>query len=245
LQSTNPAFSQSFAQNFDYAGTRSNTMTVQGTAMKAFVLLAIMMTTAGYSWTRVAEGSMSIGLAVGSGIGAFVLAMITIFRPTASPYTSPLYAGLQGICLGAISRIFEARFPGIVVQAVALTGGVTFLMLFIYATRLIRVTGQLTAAIVSATGAIFLVYMASWIMSMFGTRIPYIHDSGPIGIGFGLFVVGLAAFNLLLDFDLIEQGSNQGWAKSMEWYGAFALMITLVWMYRQILDLLRKINGRD
>ena len=245
MQTSNPAFSDNFARNFEVASTRSTTMTVQGTATKAFVLLAIMMSTAYFAWTRTEDGSMAYGALIGSGIGAFVVAMITCFKPTIAMWTSPVYAALQGICLGAISRAFEMRWPGIVVQAVALTGGVTFLMLFVYATGLIKVTGQLAAGIVAATGAICLVYLVSFLMSMFGGHMPYIHESGPIGIGFGVFVVGLAAFNLLLDFDFIDQGARHGLSKNMEWYGAFALMITLVWMYRQILDLLRKINSRD
>jgi len=245
LQTHNPAFSNNFVQNLEMASSRSTTMSVQGTATKAVVLLGIMMTTAYFAWTGTEAGTMAYGAIIGSGIAAFIVAMITCFKPTIAMWTSPVYAGLQGIFLGAISRAFEMRFPGIVVQAVALTGGVTFLMFVIYATGLIKVTGQLTAGIAAATGAICLVYLVSFLMSMFGGHMPYIHDSGPIGIGFGVFVVGLAAFNLLVDFDFIERGAQSGLSKNMEWYGAFALMITLVWMYQQILDLLRKLNSRN
>jgi uncharacterized YccA/Bax inhibitor family protein len=223
-------------------------MTVEGTAVKALILLAIMMVTFIFAWNMTQTGGMSYGVIIGASIAGFVVAMITCFKPMAAPWTSPIYSALQGIALGGISRAFEdprIGYPGIAVQAVALTGGVTFLMLFLYATRIIRVTGQLASAIMAATGAVCLLYMVSFVMSMFGGSMPFIHESGTIGIAFGIFVVGLAAFNLLLDFDFIEKGAEARLSKAMEWYGAFALMITLVWMYRQILDVLRKINSRD
>ena len=245
MQSSNPAFSDTFVGNLTLSQDRSRVMTVEGTALKAFVLLAAMLLTASISWSMVGDRTLSITALAVSGIAAFVIALVTCFKPTLAPITAPLYAASQGFCLGAISRVFEASYPGIVIQAVALTGGVTFLMLTLYATRLIRVTGQLTSAVIAATGAIALVYLASFVMHLFGMQMPYIHDTGPIGIGFSVFVVGLAAFNLLLDFDFIERASRERLEKSMEWYGAFALMVTLVWMYRQILDLLRKLNDRD
>ncbi len=248
LQSSNPAFSNTFVQNLTFAETRSRTMTVEGTAIKALVLLAVMMATFTLAWNLTETGRMSYGVITGSSIAGFIVAMVICFKPTAAPLASPIYAALQGVALGGISRAFEdprIGYPGIAVQAVALTGGVTFLMLLLYATRLIRVTGQLTSAILAATGAVCLLYVVSAVMSLFGGSMPFIHESGPIGIAFGVFVVGLAAFNLLLDFDFIEKGAEQHLSKNMEWYGAFALMLTLVWMYLQILDLLRKINSRD
>ncbi len=248
MQSSNPAFSNSFVENFSHADSPSRTMTVEGTAVKAMVLLAIMMTTFGCAWSMTESGSMSYGVIIGASIFGFIVAMVTCFKPLLAPWTSPFYAALQGIALGGISRAFEdprIGYPGIALQAIALTGGVTFVMLIIYATRLIRVTGQLASAIMAATGAVCLLYLASMVMSMFGASVPFIHSNGTIGIAFSVFVVGLAAFNLLLDFDFIETGARENYSKAMEWYGAFALMITLVWMYRQILDLLRKINSRD
>jgi uncharacterized YccA/Bax inhibitor family protein len=244
MQSSNPAFSETFARNFDYAGVKSTTMTVQGTALKAMVLLAIAMATATFAWVKTEEGTLTGGFLIGSLIGGFVFALITMFKPTLAPWTSPVYAALEGIFLGALSRIVDLKFPGIAIQAVGLTGGVTLLMLFVYVTGIIKVTGQLVSAIVAATGAIALLYLATMVLSMFNIQIPFIFEAGPIGIAFSLFVVGLAAFNLLLDFDFIERGSQAGLAKSMEWYGAFGLMVTLVWLYLEVLRLLQKLNSR-
>jgi len=244
VQSNNPAFNDNILSHFDQASVRGTTMSVQGTALKSFVLLAVLMGSAAWSWSTATSGDLGPGLLLGAGIGGFVLALITIFKPTLAPWTSPVYAALEGIFLGAISQQLDLRYPGIAMQAVALTGGVLFMMLFIYATGIIKVTGQLASAVAAATGAIALVYLASFVISMFGGHFPYIHDAGPIGIGFSVFVVGLAAFNLLLDFDFIEKGSASGLPKSMEWYGAFGLMVTLVWLYLEVLRLLRKIQDR-
>jgi len=244
LQSSNPAFNENLLSHFDHAGIRSTTMTVQGTALKSFVLLAILAATAAWSWNTAQNGELGQGLLLGSGILGFVVALATIFKPTLAPWTSPVYAALEGVFLGAISQQVDLRFPGIALQAVAVTGGVTFTMLVVYGTGLIKVTGQLAGAIAAATGAIALVYLASFAISMFGGHFPYIHEAGPIGIGFSLFVVGLAAFNLLLDFDFIDRGARSGLSKSMEWYGAFGLMVTLVWLYLEVLRLLQKIQSR-
>jgi uncharacterized YccA/Bax inhibitor family protein len=244
MQTSNPAFSETFAQNFDYAGTRSTTMTIQGTALKAMVLLAIVMATATFSWVQSEQGTMAPGLMIGGLVGGLVFALITMFKPTAAPWTAPLYSACEGLLLGVISRYAEMKYHGIAIQAVALTGGVTFLMLFFYVTGIIKVTGQLVTGIMAATGAIALLYLVSMVMRLCGAEIPFIGGSTPIGIGFSVFVVGLAAFNLLLDFDFIDRGSQAGLAKSMEWYGAFALMVTLIWLYLEVLRLLQKVYSR-
>jgi uncharacterized YccA/Bax inhibitor family protein len=187
-----------------------------------------------------------------AGIGGFILALITIFRPSLAPWTSPVYAAFEGVFLGTFSCLIEASLskklggqsPGIAIQAVSMTAGTLFVMLFVYATRLIQVTDRLRAGIVSATGALCLVYLIAWVATLFGAHVPFINDPSPIGIGFSVFVVGLAAFNLLLDFDFIEQGERAGAPKYMEWYGAFGLMVTLIWLYLEILRLLRKLNDR-
>ena len=159
--------------------------------------------------------------------------------------TAPIYAALEGVFLGALSQIIEMRFhvryPGIALQAVGLTAGVTFVMLFIYATGLIRVTDKLRSGIVMATGALCLFYLITMVMSFFGAQMPLVWSASPMGIGFSLLVVGLAAFNLLLDFDFIEKAAEYGAPKYMEWYGAFGLMVTLVWLYLEVLRLLRKL----
>lgn len=244
MQSSNPAFNENLLSHFDHAGIRSTTMTVTGTALKTFVLLALLMTSAAWSYNEATNGDLGPGLLIGSAIGGMVLGLITIMKPTIAGWTAPVYSVLEGIFLGAISQQFDSRFPGLAIQAVALTGATTFVMLFLYTTRIIRVTNQLTTGIVAATAAIALVYLVSMVAMMFGVRVPMIFDSGPIGIAFSVFVVGLAAFNLLLDFDFIERGSEAGLPKSMEWYGAFGLMVTLVWLYLEVLRLLRKIQDR-
>jgi uncharacterized YccA/Bax inhibitor family protein len=183
-------------------------------------------------------------LAVG-GIGGFILAMVTIFIPKASPFTAPIYAGLQGLFLGAVSAAINQQFPGIALQALGLSVGVLVIMLFLYGTRIIRATEKFKIGIVAATGAIFLVYLATMILGFFGVNIPYIHGSGPIGIGFSVVVVVIAALNLVLDFDFIEQGVARQAPRYMEWYGGFSLMVTLVWMYLEILRLLAKIRSNQ
>jgi uncharacterized YccA/Bax inhibitor family protein len=175
-------------------------------------------------------------------IGGFILGLVTIFKPTSSPVTAPIYAVLQGMFLGGISAFFDSIYPGIAIQAVSLTLAVLGVKLFLYKARIIRVTEKLRSGIIAATGAIAMVYVVSWILGMFNIYLPMIHSSGIMGIGFSLFVVGLAAFNLLLDFDFIEKGARHGAPKYMEWFSAFGLMMTLVWLYLEILRLLSKLN---
>jgi len=227
-----------------YAAPRAGTMTIQGTVSKTFLLLAILSATAIWSWSALASGDLSLGVVTGAALGGFVVAMITCFRPTAAPWTAPVYAALQGVFLGAVSKMVELRFPafqGIVIQAVGLTCGTLFVMLALYLTRVIRVTDKLAAGIMAATGALLLVYLVTFALQMFGMDIPFLHAGGKVGILFSLFVVGLAAFNLLLDFDMIEKGAAYGMPRSMEWYGAFGLMVTLVWLYLEVLRLLQKV----
>jgi uncharacterized YccA/Bax inhibitor family protein len=250
-QTNNPAFT-TFGQDLDYAGGRTTTMTVQGTALKALVLLMIVMATATFAWTQTEANPAMTPALLGVGfIGGLIFFFVTVFKKNAAPITAPLYSAFEGLLLGVISRYAALQFDGpnsqyggIVVQAVALTGGVTFLMLFFYVTGIIKVTGQLATGIMAATGAIALLYVVSLVMSLFGTSIPFINGSSPLAIGFSVFVVGLAAFNLLLDFDFIDRGAQAGLSKSMEWYGAFGLMVTLIWLYLEVLRLLQKLNRR-
>jgi uncharacterized YccA/Bax inhibitor family protein len=252
VTSSNPAFSQDMFAGYDQVygapRTRSTTTTVQGTVGKTFLLLAIMSFTALWSWNSVAGGNFSIGLFIGSAIGGSILAMITIFKPTAAPVTAPIYAALEGVFLGALSQMIEMRFhvryPGIALQAVMLTCGTLFMMLFVYQTGLVRVTEKLKAGIITATGALALFYLVTILMSVFGGQMPLVWSSSPMGIGFSLLVIGLAAFNLLLDFDFIEKAAYAGAPKYMEWYGAFGLILTLVWLYLEILRLLQKLADR-
>ena len=159
--------------------------------------------------------------------------------------TAPLYALAEGLFLGGVSSLFEARFPGIVMQAVLLTFGTLFALLMAYRSGLVRATENFKLGVVAATGGIALVYLATIVLGFFGIGIPYIHESGLVGIGFSLFVVVVAALNLVLDFDFIETGVEQGAPKYMEWYGAFGLMVTRVWLYIEFLRLLAKLQSRD
>ena len=158
--------------------------------------------------------------------------------------TAPIYAVIEGMILGSISAIFEKNYPGIVIQAVGLTFGVLFCLLMVYKSRLIKVTDNFRLGVVAATGGIALFYFISLALGFFGMRIPFIHESGPLGIGFSLFVVVIASLNLVLDFDFIEKGAEAGAPKFMEWYGAFGLLVTLVWLYIEILRLLSKLRNR-
>jgi uncharacterized YccA/Bax inhibitor family protein len=237
-----------------YGVPRSTTMSVQGTVVKTFILLAILGAAALWAWNAMAGQQLAYGVLMGSAIAGFIVAMVTMFKPTVAPWTAPVYAALEGVFLGAISQVIEMatidrfgdKYSGIAMQAVSLTCGVLMVMLFAYATRLIRVTDKLRAGIVVATGALCLFYFVSMILSLFGVAVPLLFSSTPLGIGFSLFVVGLAAFNLLLDFDFIEKAAHSEAPKYMEWYGAFGLMVTLIWLYLEILRLLTKLaNQRD
>ena len=225
-----------------------STMTLNGTVNKSGILLALILVTAAFVWDKY-EGPQTTSaikpwVAMG-GIGGFILAMITIFKKTWAPVTAPAYALLEGLFLGGISAMFEARFPGIVMQAVGLTFGTLAALLMAYRSGLIRATENFKLGVVAATGGIFILYLVSFGMSFFGKSIPFIHESGLMGIGFSAFVVVIAALNLVLDFDFIENGVEQGAPKYMEWYGAFGLMVTLVWLYLEILRLLSKLQSRN
>lgn len=176
------------------------------------------------------------------GIGGFIMALVTIFKKEHSPVTAPIYALLEGLFLGGVSAYFEAQLAGIVFQAVLLTMGTLLSLLFIYKSGLINVTENFKLGVAAATGGIALVYLISFGMSLFGSTMPYIHESGLIGIGFSLFVVVIAALNLVMDFDFIEQGAEQKAPKYMEWYAAFGLMVTLIWLYIEFLRLLAKLR---
>jgi uncharacterized YccA/Bax inhibitor family protein len=253
VTSGNPAFSQDMFAGYDQVygveRTRSTATTIQGAVSKTFLLLGILSATALYSWNAFGTASFPKALLPISAIGGLIVAMITIFRPTSAPITAPIYAALEGVLLGAISKVYDmqyaARFEGtggIALQAVMLTCGVLFVMLFAYGTRLIRVTEKLTMGIIAATGALGLFYFVTLLLSLFGVHMPLFWSPTPLGIGFSLLVVGLAAFNLLLDFDFIERAAYSGAPKYMEWYGAFGLMVTLIWLYLEVLRLLAKLS---
>ncbi len=227
----------------------ADAMTLNGTVNKTGFLLLLSVLTAAYAWSKtfVAPGEIAPGaniFLIGGALGGFVLALVTTFKKEWSPVTAPLYALLEGFFLGTVSAIYDARFQGIVLQAVLLTFGTLFALLFAYRSGLIRATENFKLGVVAATGGIMLIYLATIALGFFGIHIPYIHESGIIGIGFSLFVVVVAALNLVLDFDFIESGVEAGAPKYMEWYGAFGLMVTLVWLYLEFLRLLAKLQRR-
>jgi uncharacterized YccA/Bax inhibitor family protein len=218
-------------------------MTLSGVVNKSAVLLGLVFLSAYWLWNRFFEShvmaDITIYMMVGI-IGGLVVALITTFKPTVSPITAPLYAILEGLALGGISAMLEFQYPGIVIQAVSLTFAVFFSLLIAYRSGLIKVTENFKKMVVAATGGIFVVYMISFVLSFFGTSIPFIHEGGFFGILFSLFVVGIAAMNLVLDFDFIEKSAERGAPKYMEWYASFGLLVTLVWLYFEILRLLAK-----
>jgi uncharacterized YccA/Bax inhibitor family protein len=204
------------------------------------------MFSAAFTWREYLDGNMAIlgpAMLVG-GLGGLVVAMITIFKPRASPYTGPLYAVLEGILLGALSARYEQRWPGIPMQAVGLTFMVFLSLLIVYRTGLIKVTENFRMGVVAATGGILLFYLLTFILGLFGVSMPLLHGSGLLSIGISVVVVIVAALNLVLDFDFIERGASSGAPKYMEWYGAFGLLVTLVWLYIELLHLLAKLQQR-
>jgi len=225
-------------------------MTLNGTVNKTGFLLLLTVLTAAFAWNQALgpDGTPAPGFAAyvwGGAIGGLVLAIVTAFKKEWSPVTAPLYALVEGFFLGAISALYNHLYEGIVMQAVMLTFGTLFALLFAYRSGLIKATENFKLGVVAATGGIMLVYLATIALRMFGKDIPMIHESGIIGIGFSLFVIVIAALNLVLDFDFIETGVEQGAPKYMEWYGAFGLMVTLVWLYIEFLRLLAKLQSRD
>ncbi len=228
----------------------SGAMTLNGTVNKTGALLLLALITAAFAWNQaVGADGMPLPAAslymIAGAVGGLVFALVTVFKKTWAPVTAPLYALLEGFFLGSISAVYEARFDGIVFQAVLLTFGTLFALLFAYRSGMIRATENFKLGVVAATGGIALVYLATIVLGFFNVNVPYIHESGLIGIGFSLFVVVIAALNLVLDFDFIESGVEQGAPKYMEWYGAFGLMVTLVWLYVEFLRLLSKLQSRN
>ena len=222
-------------------------MSMSGTVNKTGLLLLLTLATSVYTWRLfladhdygAISGLMMLGL-----FGGFILGLITIFAPKASPFTAPFYALAEGLALGGISAFFETRYPGIAIQAVSLTFGILLVMLMLYSSRIIKVTDKFRMGMFAAVGGIMLFYMASMLLGFFGIHFFNFNSSSPLSIGFSIFVVIIASLNLTLKFDIIERGANAGAPKYMEWYGAFGVMVTLIWLYLEILSLLAKLNRR-
>ncbi|GGA46824.1 Bax inhibitor-1/YccA family protein [Dyella nitratireducens] len=248
MPSGNPVLREKAFQGLPVTGER---MTMNGTVTRTALLLVLAVITGGWTWQRFADvaagGNLDAALAAispfmwGGLLVGLVLALVTTFAQRWAGITAPLYAIAEGFALGGISAVMNLRFPGIVLQAVMLTVGVLAVMLLAYRSGLIKVTDKFRMGVVAATGGIALLYVVDMALRAFThIQIPFIHETGAIGIGFSLLVVGLAALNLVLDFDMIDRATKAGAPKYMEWYGAFALMVTLVWLYMELLRLLSK-----
>lgn len=249
---SNPALREgAFESEARAAHVRSH-MTVGGAAVKSALLTAVLVGAGAVSWVLTQGGATSDNeqlyrmlFGIGAPVAGFFVALATIFVPRISPVTAPVYAVLEGLFLGAISGFVNKQYQGIVLEAATLTAGILGAMAVLYATRWIVVTDKFRTGIIAATFGVCLAYLGAFLLNLFGVNFPYIHDSGAISIGFSVVVVVIAALNLVLDFDLIERGARAGAPKYMEWYAAFGLLVTLIWLYLEILRLLAKLRGRD
>ena len=240
FESKNPAMNEKtfrkIAQTVEYDGPA---MTVQGAINKSFILLGIMLLTSVLSFT-----SANPLYIWGGAILGLIIVVVASFKPHLSPTLAPLYAGVEGLFVGGITAMYAGLYAGIVFQAVTLTIAILFMMLFIYKTGIIKVTNKFRTGVVMATGGVLIVYLLSWVLRMFGIHMPYLHSGGMMGIGISLVIIGIASLNLLLDFDNFEKGEQYGLPNYMEWFSAMGLLITLVWLYVEILRLLAILSDR-
>jgi uncharacterized YccA/Bax inhibitor family protein len=247
MRTANPAFSSTTFPGYSTRTGYDQAMTIEGTINRTGILLLCVLASAFFTWNQFftsRDPAVVMPYILIGAFGGFIMAMVTVFKKEWSGVTAPIYALLEGLFLGAISATLEVRYPGIAIQAVALTFGTCFCLLLAYRSGLIRATQKFTLGIVAATGGIALIYLVSMVIGFFGIQIPFIFGNGPIGILFSVAVVVIAALNLILDFSFIEQGARQGAPKYMEWYAAFGLMVTLIWLYIEILRLLTKLRDR-
>jgi len=247
MRTANPALNSKTFTGIAGISDLSQSMTIQGTVNKTLLMLILVLIPAAWTWHlffNSGNPQVVVPWLFGGTIGGFIVALVTIFKKQWAVVTAPLYSVLEGLAIGGISALAEAEFPGIVIQAVSLTFGTLFCLLLVYKSGLIKATENFKLGVVAATGGIALIYIITLLLGFFGIRVPYIHDSGIIGIGFSVLVVFIAALNLVLDFDFIESGASSGAPKFMEWYAAFGLMVTLIWLYLEMLRLLAKILSR-
>jgi uncharacterized YccA/Bax inhibitor family protein len=244
LRSTNPVLKE---KAFAGAIPTGETMTIQGTVNKTGLLLLFVVATAAWTWglSHSPTPEAAYPWTFGGAIGGFVVALVTIFKKEWAPISAPIYSLLEGLVLGGISAIFERSYPGIAVQAISLTFGVMFVMLLAYKLRIVQATRGFKLGVIAATGGIAIVYLINMAMGLFGhSQMSFLYAATPLGIGISLFVVIIASLNLIIDFDMIETGARMGAPKYMEWYGAFGLMVTLIWLYMEMLRLLSKVRRR-
>ena len=226
----------------------AETMTERGTLNKFGLMLILLVAAASFTWKAAAEGKNVIGWMIGGAIVGLILVLIISFKPQFSGYLAPIYALAEGVFLGAISAYYNDAFaekaPGIVMQAVGITFGIVIAMFALYRFGIIKATQKFKAIVFTATAGIAMFYVIAMVLRMFNIQMPLIHESSTFGIIFSLVVVGIASLNLIMDFDMIEQGVAMGAPKYMEWYGAFGLMVTIVWLYIEVLRLLSKFAGK-
>jgi uncharacterized YccA/Bax inhibitor family protein len=225
----------------------ADAMTISGAVNKTGILTLLVVASAAWTWNRFMNGGAETVLPlVGLGaIGGLIFALVTVFKKTWAPVTAPIYALLEGLVLGGVSAMYEVQFRGLPMQAVGLTFGTLVALLLAYRSGIIRVTDRFRMGVVAATGGIAVFYLLTWILSFFHITFPSLFGSGPLGIGISAVIVIVAALNLVLNFDFIEKASHAGLPKYMEWYAGFGLMVTLVWLYLEILRLLALLRGRD
>ncbi|MBK8088209.1 MAG: Bax inhibitor-1/YccA family protein [Chitinophagaceae bacterium] len=247
FQSGNPTLSEKQFEKTLTSGT-GETMTVRGTMNKFGFLMLMVMAGAAFAWQWFDAGKNPMPLMLGGALGGLVVALVITFKKEWSGYLAPAYAILEGLFVGAISAyfnfIFQEKYPGIITHAVLITFAVAASMYLLYTLRIIKVTDKLRSIIFVATASIAVFYLLSWILGFFGIQFAFLTTGSTFGIIFSLAVIAIAALNLVLDFDMIEKGSEMGAPKYMEWYGAFGLLVTLVWLYLEILRLLAKMNSR-
>jgi uncharacterized YccA/Bax inhibitor family protein len=243
LETSNPALN---AKTFDNrVPITGESMTLQGTVNKTGFLLFCAVATAAWTWWLARSQPEAVSLCLWGGlIGGLVFSLVTIFKKEWAPVTAPIYALCEGLALGGISEVLNHVYPGIALQALGLTAAVTTVMLLLYTSGAIRATPKFTLGVIAATGGIFLFYMIDLVMGFFGHHVTLLYSNGPWGIAISVFIVIVATLNLILDFDFIETGVYAGAAKYMEWYGAFGIMVTLVWMYIEILHLLSQMRSQ-
>lgn len=219
----------------------SERMTVQGAVNKSFILFGLMLLTAVASYVYANPLFLFVGA-----IGGLIAALVASFKPHLSATVAPIYALLEGLFVGSVTAMYGAALGGaIIFNAISLTLGILFAMLFIYKTGIIKVTDKLRMGVMMATMGVFLVYMLNFVLSFFGINLPYLHQGGAMGIGISVVIIGIAAFNLLLDFDNFDKGEKFGAPSYMEWFSAMGLLITLIWLYVEILRLLSLLSSRD
>ena len=248
-KTSNPTLGEGIINRFSFAAT-DRAMTVQGSINKTALLLALVVAGAAFTWSKVMtsiESGVEVGIngwMIAGSVAGFIIALIISFRQNLAPFLSPVYAICEGLFIGAMSAYFEVMFPGLVLRAVLLTFSVMFALLFLYKMRIVRATERFRTILITATAGIAIAYLITFIISLFGVNMSFMYGGGSLGLIVSIVVVAIAALNLVLDFDFIENGAESNLPAYFEWYGAFGLMVTLVWLYIEILRLLAIIAGR-